>query len=490
MEQFKQSVKSETIDLCEFDYVPSFLNVPFFFYYENKDGGSDFMPLELLRESFFVALKDYPILAGRQVMAGRGHAKIVVDKDNLNLPEYRESHSSVHFSELQASRFGCEILPGGAATASIIAAADASGTIKLASIHVVRLVDNSGVVIFASIVHSVVDGTGFCQFISHWGKVCKWMHGGSVACECPSFPFSYLRSTIFDHMPAERKELDVLTKEVLTTNGFIAKWLSWVSPEFRGSVLKTLSAVASDTGHAFHISDKSLAYLHTIAREYIPNGERVSDNDIITGLLSIVFARTGSKKVSNSKSGGFLASLGAFLLPSSYVSHKEHTTLVVVDSRPRLAGLIDAMYNGNAVVVRRFANPTETLHGPISSQALATMVRIVRGLVDDTDAQCIRQIVDDGGRNPAKFVSLLAHSLTTPTMLVTNLSRIPFYDVDFGGGMPAYVRPLVTTVATLAYITRSRPSTGGYEIHLTMTKQAMARLLQIEFWTSLVAKLY
>ncbi|KAJ2346439.1 hypothetical protein GGH92_003599 [Coemansia sp. RSA 2673] len=84
MEQFKQSVKSETIDLCEFDYVPSFLNVPFFFYYENKDGGSDFMPLELLRESFFVALKGCPILAGRQVMVGTGHAKIVVDNDSLN----------------------------------------------------------------------------------------------------------------------------------------------------------------------------------------------------------------------------------------------------------------------------------------------------------------------------------------------------------------------------------------------------------------------
>ncbi|KAJ2471379.1 hypothetical protein EV174_005968, partial [Coemansia sp. RSA 2320] len=50
----------------------------------NKASGSDFMPLELLRESFLVALKGCPILAGRQVMVGTGHAKIVVDNDSLN----------------------------------------------------------------------------------------------------------------------------------------------------------------------------------------------------------------------------------------------------------------------------------------------------------------------------------------------------------------------------------------------------------------------
>ncbi|KAJ2005380.1 hypothetical protein H4R26_001986, partial [Coemansia thaxteri] len=77
MEQFRQSVRSQTIDLCEFDYSPSFLDVPLFFNCENKASGSDFMPLELLRESFLVALKGCPILAGRQVMVGTGHAKIV-----------------------------------------------------------------------------------------------------------------------------------------------------------------------------------------------------------------------------------------------------------------------------------------------------------------------------------------------------------------------------------------------------------------------------
>ncbi|KAJ1997559.1 hypothetical protein GGI04_005353, partial [Coemansia thaxteri] len=52
-------------------------------------GAADFMASDMLHNSFYVALLDYPILAGHMAKDGAGHAMIVVDRDNLNLPEYR-----------------------------------------------------------------------------------------------------------------------------------------------------------------------------------------------------------------------------------------------------------------------------------------------------------------------------------------------------------------------------------------------------------------
>ncbi|KAJ2054821.1 hypothetical protein GGI17_006789, partial [Coemansia sp. S146] len=94
------SIQSQTIDLCTFDTIPSFLNVPFYFYYGNNANDPEFMPTELLRESFYTALLDFPILVGHLEADGSGHAKVVVDPDNLNVPEFLESQSSAHFCDL------------------------------------------------------------------------------------------------------------------------------------------------------------------------------------------------------------------------------------------------------------------------------------------------------------------------------------------------------------------------------------------------------
>ncbi|KAJ2042036.1 hypothetical protein H4S04_007512, partial [Coemansia sp. S16] len=104
----------------------------------NDTDDSNFMPSQLLRDSFIVTLLDFSILVGHLEMDGSGHARIVVDRDNLNIPEYLESQSDVHFQALQASKFSWDALPRGVATTGSVTRAGADGTIKLANIHVVR----------------------------------------------------------------------------------------------------------------------------------------------------------------------------------------------------------------------------------------------------------------------------------------------------------------------------------------------------------------
>ncbi|KAJ2063870.1 hypothetical protein GGI17_001363, partial [Coemansia sp. S146] len=85
----------------------------------------EFMPTELLRESFFATLLEFPILVGHLVMDSSGCAKVVVDPDNLNAPEFLESQSSAHFRDLQAAKFAWNTLPDGVATVGAMTTAGA-----------------------------------------------------------------------------------------------------------------------------------------------------------------------------------------------------------------------------------------------------------------------------------------------------------------------------------------------------------------------------
>ncbi|KAJ2350085.1 hypothetical protein GGH92_002382 [Coemansia sp. RSA 2673] len=64
MDKLLRGIQPHTIDLCIFDLIPSFANVPYYFYYGNDANDSDFMPAEQLRESFYMALLEFPIIVG------------------------------------------------------------------------------------------------------------------------------------------------------------------------------------------------------------------------------------------------------------------------------------------------------------------------------------------------------------------------------------------------------------------------------------------
>ncbi|KAJ2684320.1 hypothetical protein IWW39_004978 [Coemansia spiralis] len=112
-------------------------------------------------ESFYSALLDFPILVGRLEIDGSGHAKVVVDQNNHHIPEFKESLSNMHFRDLQASKFSWDALPKEASFKGVVNTTDSSGDIKPANAHIVRLLNNSGIVLFVSVAHYVVDGISY-----------------------------------------------------------------------------------------------------------------------------------------------------------------------------------------------------------------------------------------------------------------------------------------------------------------------------------------
>ncbi|KAJ2877773.1 hypothetical protein H4R27_006080 [Coemansia aciculifera] len=484
MDKLLDGIQSQTINLCTFDTIPLFLNIPFYFYYGNDANYPGFMPVEKLRELFYTALLDFPILVGHLEADGSGHAKAVVDPDNLNVPEFLESQSSAHFRDIQAAKFSWDTLPGVVATVGAITTAGAGGIIKFANVHVVRLQDNSGVIIFANIQHYVVDRVGYCAFINRWVKVCQWMRSDSVAIELPECHYSFERSTILDKIPEDRKALDNPTLELMTSMGPLNRWPTWISPRTRGTVLSTSFSLMSVVGHVFHIPTSRLASLRTSVQGYISGDLRISDNDILTALLAMAVAQSKAECKWDSASASYLSSLVLYLFPSMYAPDSSFVTQVVIDTRPRLEGLITARYAGNSVLTRCLVHSMESLISGIDEQSLAPIAKNVQQIVNGFDSQYIGQYVDTFHKDPLCFMCPATYAFSKTTMVVSNQSRFPLYHADFGNGTPTWISPVRTFFPNFSSIIPTHPSTGGYVVYISMTERAMAKFLQNKFWMS------
>lgn len=148
------------------------LNVPFIFIYENKEDSKVFMSSDILRKAFSLTMDRFPVLYGRVKSKGLGNISIVVGKDNLNMLDYRESSSDAYFSHLKKHNFGWRSWPDGVDITGTITRFDKkSGEIKLVNVHVVRLSENSGVMIYFSIPHYVLDVVSYMEVMKHWCQI-------------------------------------------------------------------------------------------------------------------------------------------------------------------------------------------------------------------------------------------------------------------------------------------------------------------------------
>ncbi|KAJ2381396.1 hypothetical protein GGI05_005999, partial [Coemansia sp. RSA 2603] len=73
------------------DMMAGFTNIPYIFYFDNANKERSFMTTDQLKESFYLALAEFPILAGNLVVHSDSGTAIVVEKTNLNMPEFLES---------------------------------------------------------------------------------------------------------------------------------------------------------------------------------------------------------------------------------------------------------------------------------------------------------------------------------------------------------------------------------------------------------------
>ncbi|KAJ2489845.1 hypothetical protein IWW37_003613 [Coemansia sp. RSA 2050] len=497
MEYFTSNVKSLTIELAVLDTLSSFSNIPFIYHFENTaaaDKRDLFMPGDALRFSFYKALLEFPVLAGHLHMDSVGKGSIVVDRNNLNLPEYRESTCDVHFDELKAANYHWDLFPKNLVSVCVVTTAGADGVIKLANIHCARLRDNSGMLIFANMSHYVVDGVGFCAFMDRWAKYCCQVSDEYAGPTVEHREFLFDRSIVHKALSSSRRPTHPVTSHMFFVPRLAASVLAWISPALRGRIMSAIASMGKPEAHMFHVSTERLEALRQSLCDYIPSDMHLSDNDLIASLASMTIVNGIRGAATSQRSWGVLGQLKSMwssVLGSLFVKTKdEHITFIIADIRHRL-GISDCDYTGNCVIPQLVVNPLQRMETPASPESYVHVASRVRAAVQDLDAPYISQFVDTLNRHPSSFAQPLVYTINHPEkVFITNQSRFPLYDLDFGFGTPAWVSPIPHSAINFVKVMPVHPSQTGYNIHMTTTKYAMRNILCSQSWLQLATLIF
>ncbi|KAJ2725006.1 hypothetical protein GGI07_001575 [Coemansia sp. Benny D115] len=489
MEYFEKTVKAQTIKLHSLDMLAGFTNIPYIYYFENTSNDRDFMSADLLRDSFYHALLDFPILAGNLCVGSDHTAHIVVDPNDLNMPEYIESSSNIHFDFLKQASFAWSALPKDVVTVGTIPTAGKHKRLKLANAHVTRLGDNSGVVLFFSTPHYAIDGVGYSMFINHWASICRSTKNNHATAGAPNKGFLFDRSLINQCLPKDREPVDKPTLDVYMQESYLAKFLAWVSPETRGSILTKATKIEAIEGHVFRIPKLSLRRLHAAVEMWLPEKTRISDNDVLSGLLSMVV----SQGVSSAKTYAANPNSPMYENIKNLASHMASKlikqspdmwmTQIVLDIRSRIKSLRTLDYTGNAVISATVVAPLDLMQSKITPKALAQAAMHVRHAVSQVTVGHIGQLMDLMPSEPDCYTRALANtSAFDEKLVISNQSKFPLYSVDFGFGTPSWISPIPAFYPNFASMLPRPEAATDYYVYITSTKKAMQGILKNEFW--------
>ncbi|KAI8318828.1 hypothetical protein GQ54DRAFT_320892 [Martensiomyces pterosporus] len=483
MEQFISTVKSQVIPLSTIDMLSGMLNTPYVIFYQNTDAVDDFMPSEQLKTAFYLALQEFPILSGHLKQTGDGHFSIVVDKDNLNMPEYLESTSDTHYKDIKSAGFDKRAWPGGVVTTGSIMAPDANGIIKIANIHIVRLKGNSGLIMFLSIIHCVVDGFAYFAFLNHWAAVCKAMRSGDAEVSKPVVEFNFDRSIVEQSLPTKRKQLDATMSSVFAQPSLLSRWLAWISPETRGSMLGFFTSLKRSETHVFHIADSTLETLRSSVREFVPEGVHLSDNDLLVALLSKTYAQAqrSAKERGGNVFARALGSVGSAVLGRLFGAEEHQAAGMACDIRPRI-GIADKNYIGCPQIMPLISNSLDDLLTPTTAESLVDIASNVRKCVRSLDAPYVGTLIDKIEAMPSSFVQPTIYLAERPnSLLVSNQTRFRMFETDFGDGCQEWVAFIKETPG-FVILMPCPPPMKGVNVSMCVETSVLRELLVNEFW--------
>ncbi|KAJ2690002.1 hypothetical protein H4R19_006457, partial [Coemansia spiralis] len=421
MDQFVSSLQPMVLPLTVLDTQGSFSNIPFVFFYENKTGAGDFMPTELLRDSFFRTMQFFPMFGGFLKSKGLGNVSVVVDPRKVNMPDYSEDSSDVHFDALKDAGYRWSAWPAGVATAGAMTKAGSSGEIKLINVHVVRLKDNSGVIIYFSIPHYVVDGESHMAVMRRWGEVYTLMHSGRHD-DVGALPgFTFERAFIDRCLPKERSPLNAETRLAFGLRSYLADWFAWISPALRGYLLdRTVSRQQAAT-HLFHFSAASIESLRTLLRDHVPDVDDISVNELLLSLTTKTLVQ--AQQLAGCNDG------------------KDQTTIpiaVIFEAR-KLLNQPNTEYIGNVLMPKLTLHSIEDLTQPTSAETLAKTLDGNSKTARNFDAPLFASFVDMVNGSPASFTRPVVRYLRSKSAISFVYDIMPdMYKADFGLGRPEW----------------------------------------------------
>ncbi|KAJ1992052.1 hypothetical protein GGI25_004359 [Coemansia spiralis] len=494
MEEFKANIKPQVIELDGFDMLPHITNISFYFYYENigNVNNDQFMPPEQLKTAFYKAMAEFPILAGTAKTDNTGKTYIEITRDNLNKMVYTDSQCDTHFQAFKDADFNPSLLPNAFYEARMVPAPPGyfGGCIKLVEIHIVRMKDCSGIVIFASVSHMIFDAYGFSSFINRWAEINKAMlsiTGGIdavIPCTCT---FLQDRSILNIGRSSESDRVETDICDSLSSSRTLSKWLSWISPELRGRMCKLACYYTKVKNCYYHISTRALESLRSSIQEYVATDTpRLSINDVITAVVTVVISQCTILDEQGQK--GAVATT-RYLLNKIIGGSTDYTLYYAVDTRLRLKHLSDVVYTGNSVFLRKIVTPKDVLQNNSIFQTLAIVASHIRRVVVDTDAQYVGQFGYMVNKEPDSYMRfILGHMSARNAILVSSQTRISYYDADFGYGIPTMVKPGFLTFPNVVLPMPCRPGTDGYDIAFTVSQAVAEKIKQHRFFMDLVSK--
>lgn len=454
MDKYKDSIESNIYQLHVLDIVASFANIPSILYFQ----GPAFS--DIVRESFYkVVCCEFPILLGHMDKDTNGSIRIVVNKDSLNLPDYQESANSMHFDELRIAKFDWKALPQNLDTVHYTPTAGNNGHVKLVNVHVVQFRDSSGMALFFSIPHFVVDGYGYANFLLRWSQVFQQMVNGVSSIKSDKrASFSHNRSLLektLEAIDSCKRSIDLETRTPFDHHTLLGKWLAWVSPNTRNLAIATVDRFSDIESHVFAIPTHKIR----------GHGLSLSDNDMLSALVSLVLSQSFDNP------------------------RKECLVTIPVDVRRRLddTTLLDKKYCGNCVVHRslQFLPPSD--QADINS--VTRLAEKIRATTSATDQSYIVGYVDMLQNNPTCFANRLVYGHSNQNRVsISNLSSFPFFSCNFGS-TPVWVSHPPRTYKTYVSI-HPKLTKDVYHIYICTGKATMSRLLLHRLWQDCAKLLY
>ncbi|KJK79837.1 hypothetical protein H634G_04076 [Metarhizium anisopliae BRIP 53293] len=482
MEDFiKQPLRAQTFALSAFDMQGSFSNIPYAFFYGNKgqDGKQkEFMPTTLLKQSLAQTLESFPILLGHIKATARCKLQIDLDPSHINCPDFRETilpnNSNVSFATLEAANFSWKSWPEGVATVKPFAMPhDTTGDIKLLNVHVVRLRDNTGLILFVNCPHYVFDGAGYFAFIKEWASNMRC--AASQSLPNPGTEYCHDRACIQEYLTARKRPLDPISNAIYATANFLCDAMTWLSPVHLGRLLGKLGSLSPPgQAHLFHITQQTLDSLQKSSQENLPEQvARLSTNDLLVALVGRTYVQSQKQPVP--RAGWFSPAPP----PETHFSVR-----IPCDARPRLG--MKHNFTGNLLMPVLMRDTMEDYGQETTAASLARSALQVRRCVGDVDAALVSGYHDVLCQHPTSYMRPLAFaaSHTTTSMVATSQVRFGLYDADFGFGKPAFVSltPLFEGTYTMAAFLPPPPGKDGVYILLTTNKDAMAGVVENDFW--------
>ncbi|KAJ2513723.1 hypothetical protein H4217_006169 [Coemansia sp. RSA 1939] len=492
MDEFISSVKSQTFYMDAFDELISSVYIPCYYWFENTacsdtEFSGTFMAPEILRNSFYQALQAFPILAGRFKTEKNSRGCVKVDKNNLNMPEYTDSCWDIDFQQTKATGFNTNLLPETFHSACGVTAATrfATTSAKLGIFHIRRFKKQGGVLVFVGIAHALVDGYGEFAFMSRWTEISQWMHDKTKPTPSTE-PFIHDRAIHAGYRIHNTQAINKLTLEAVASASMLSKFLSRLSIGKRNILYKAITKPSQFACCSFHIPANRLQELHESVQECAPAGTRLSANDVITALINMVIGQAVHNTRTDKHGNRFLSRITCSLLGSKS-PRLETLAAFAVNMRPRTKHPDAMRFVGNLSFVQSVLLPTEAVQAEPSVPNLLAIASEIRKSLLSMDTEYVGQLNYLLNKEPDTHMRLAIHNAQFKNrIMVSCISKVGHYSLDFGDGTPLLARPLFRSYPNTVFIMPSHPDLGGCDVVMSLDRDVANLIVNDKNWMRLV----